>query len=415
VLKRYSYRAYPDGGQAEALARLFGCCRTVFNDTIRAREQARREGSGWLSGAVLQKQLITEAKRVPERAWLAEVSNVPLQQSVQDADKAYRNFFDSLAGKRKGRKVGPPKFKSRRGRQSARFMRHVFKVEHEPGCKWGFVTLSKIGRVKLAWSRDLPSAPSSATVVRGCDGTYEVSFVAEAEPGPAPSPEREACGVDLGLKDLAVIAGSDGTRHKVPNPRHLAGAERRLKMAQRALSRKQKGSKNRDKSRIRVARLHSKVRHTRQDSLRKLAAEVAGENQAVALETLNPAGLARTRMGKSVLDAGWGALVRYIEEKAVQWGREVVRVSMWEPTSQTCSVCGIRDGRKPLGVRVWECPSCGAVLDRDYNAAVNIMVAAGLAETLNACGGDIRLRLAGADPDETGTRRTDLNQPVEAA
>ena len=161
------------------------------------------------------------------------------------------------------------------------------------------------------------------------------------------------------------------------------------------------------KARVKVAALHRKVRETRLDHHRKLALRLIRENQAIALEGLNVAGLARTRMGKSVNDAGWATLTRLIREKAADHGRGVRTISQCEPTSQLCSVCGAKDGPKPLHIRVWTCVECGTALDRDFNAAVNIMVAAGLAETLNACGGDVRRTLACADPGEAGTRRTD--------
>jgi IS605 OrfB family transposase len=173
------------------------------------------------------------------------------------------------------------------------------------------------------------------------------------------------------------------------------------------MDRKEKGSANREKARHRVAVLHRKVRETRADHHHKLALRLVRENQAVALEGLPVAGLARTRNGKSVRDAGWGMLIQFIHEKAAQHGREVPVISQWEPTTKVCSCCGAKGGPTTMRVRVWTCPSCGAVLDRDYNAAVNVLLAAGLAESLNACGGDVRLRLAGADPGEAGTRRTD--------
>ena len=153
--------------------------------------------------------------------------------------------------------------------------------------------------------------------------------------------------------------------------------------------------------------LHRKIREARADHHHKLARRLIDENQVVAVETLNVAGLAKGRLAKSVHDAGWATLIRLIREKAAHRGRTVHRVSQWEPTSQVCSVCGVKDGKKPLSVREWTCAQCGTRLDRDYNAAVNIMLAAGLAESLNACGGDVRLRLAGADPGEAGTHRTD--------
>jgi putative transposase len=403
---RYAYRAYPTEGQERALARLFGSCRVVFNDVLVARSNAHEQGLPVPTAGELSKKLLTSAKKTPERSWLSEVASVPLQQSLADADRAYRNFFDSLKGKRKGAKVGRPRFKSRRdNRQAARFTKNsCFKVETTTHGV-GFVTLPKVGRIRFALSRHLPSEPSSVSIIRQADGTYQVSFVVEVAETPLPVTSRVA-GVDVGLTHLAHIASSDGTRVRIENPRHLRAAERRLAAAQRDMSRKQKGSANRGKARLRVAKLHTKVRNTRLDHHHKLALRLVRENQTVAVEGLSVKGLARTRLAKSIHDAGWATLVTLLHEKAAQYGREIRVISQWEPTSQVCSVCGVKDGKKPLSVRIWGCGGCGAVLDRDYNAAVNIMLAAGLAESLNDCGGDVRLRLAGADPVEAVTHRT---------
>ncbi|MEE2060507.1 RNA-guided endonuclease InsQ/TnpB family protein [Rhodococcus artemisiae] len=400
MLKRYRYRAYPSGEQQKSLSQLFGCCRVVFNDALAARESARKAGTP-IPGKSELSAALTAAKTTAERAWLAEVSSVPLQQSLADLHRAYANFFDSRTGKRKGRKVGAPRFKKRSSRQSARFTRNAGFAVLEPGGGIGLVRLPKIGRIRYEASRPLPAGPSSVTVIREADGRHYVSFVVD-EPVPAalvssPASERYA-GIDVGLESLAAIVYDDGTREKIANPRWLRSKERRLVRAQQAYSRTTKGSKNRDKARRKVAAAHRKVRETRLDHHHKLALRLIRENQAVALEGLSVAGLARTRMGKSVHDAGWSTLTRLIGEKAAQHGRTVHTISQWEPTSQVCSGCGVRDGKKPLDVRVWVCPSCGMRLDRDYNAAVNVLLAAGLVERVNACGGSVRRVLACADP-----------------
>lgn len=248
MVKRYRYRAYPNQEQATALARVFGCVRVVFNDVVAARQTAHRNGEPFPTGRELSKRLLTEAKKTPERAWLAEVSAVALQQALRDADRAYRNFFDSLAGRRKGRKVGTPRFKTKRGKQSARFTRNaVFKVEQTTHGV-GFVTLSKIGRVRFALSRPLPAETSSVTVIRETDGRYYLSFVVETPAlNPAPDESNRVAGVDVGLIDLATIAYSDGSREKIINPRWARTKQRALARAQRALARKEKGSANRKK------------------------------------------------------------------------------------------------------------------------------------------------------------------------
>lgn len=408
-LKRYRYRAYPTGDQVKMLARTFGSVRVVFNDFITERDRLFREG---LHKQVPMSQtarlVTTDAKTRTERAWLSQVSSVPLQQAVADAQLAYRNFFNSTTGKRAGPKMGTPNRKRRGHRQTARFTRNSrFQILDTPGSKWGKVRLPKVGDVKFARSRDLPSDPSSVTMIREPDGTYWVSFVVDVEsPLNTPAATRRAAGVDLGLTHLASIVCSDGTREKVDNPRPLKAALRKLARQQRLLARKQKGSANRAKARVKVARTHRKVRDLRADHHHKLAGRLVAHNNHIALETLSLTGMSRTRLAKSVHDAGMGILIRYITEKAENQGRTVTRIGQWEPTTQTCSVCGTPGGKKPLHVRTWTCSGCGTQLDRDYNAAVNILVAAGLAETLNACGPGIRLRLAEAIGDETGTHRT---------
>ncbi|MCU1641469.1 MAG: transposase [Nocardia sp.] len=217
----------------------------------------------------------------------------------------------------------------------------------------------------------------------------------------------------MGLTDLAVIARSDGTREKIANPRYLRSRERRLARAQKVLSRTQKGSRNRAKARVRVAVAHRKVRESRLDHHHKLALRLIRENQTVAVEDLCVNGLARTRLAKSVHDAGWSILVRLLEEKAARYGRTLMKIDRWFPSTRKCSLCAVVSEKKPLHVREWVCV-CGAVLDRDYNAAVNLIDAAGLAESLNACGPDVRLRLAGATGVESGTHRTEDTTCVPA-
>ncbi|MFE0387526.1 RNA-guided endonuclease InsQ/TnpB family protein [Streptomyces bungoensis] len=390
---RYSFRLYPSAGQRTALARAFGCARVVYNDALRARETARSEGLPFPKTGDLSKALITRAKNTPERSWLGEVSAVVLQQSLRDLDAAYRNFFDGLKGKRP--RMGAPRYKSRRdSRQAVRFTANA-RWSITPGHK---LRLPKIGDLKVKWSRALPSTPSTVTVVKDSAGRYFASFVVEtgtSEVLPRTTPEL---GIDLGLGHFAVL--SDGT--KVDSPRFLRRAEKRLKKAQRALSRKEKGSRNRDKARIRVARAHARVADARREFHHRLSTKLIRENQAVAVEDLAVKGLARTRLAKSVHDAGWSAFVGMLEYKAARYGRTFVKIGRFEPTSQVCSVCGVKDGPKPLHVREWTCGACGTILDRDINAAVNVAKAAGLA--VSARGAQVRRGPVPAQRGETGTR-----------
>ncbi|MEO3862579.1 transposase [Acrocarpospora sp. B8E8] len=297
---RYNFRLYPDAFQRQALARLFGCVRVVWNDALAMRKAARKAGLPYISGGDLQKICITAAKRTPEREWLREVSPVPLQQSLRDLDQAYQNFFDSVRGKRKGPRMGLPVFKSRRDRrQSARFTRNAFSLGGD-----GTLYLAKIGSIEVRWSRELPAAPSSVTVIVDAAGRYFASFVIEVDDAGQVLAEAEAgVGIDLGLTHYAVL--SDGT--KIANPRWLRRRARRLARLQRALSRKQKGSKNREKARIAVARQHAKVGDARRDFLHQTSTAIIRENQVVVIEDLAVSGLARGRLAKSVNDASWGA------------------------------------------------------------------------------------------------------------
>ena len=415
MLKRFRYRAYatrPE--QVTAVNKTFGCARVVFNDVVRAREDAHRSGGAFPKSGELSRRLITEAKLTPEREWLSEVSAVVLQQALADADRAYRNFFQSHSGKRKGPRMGAPRKKSKHdSRQSARFTRNArFKIRVVNTSK-AMLYLPGIGELALAYSRPLPAEPSSVTLIREPDGNLYVSFVVDVpEVDPLPVTGRHAA-LDLGLTDYAAVVYTDGTREKVANPRFLRKAERKLKRAQKVLTRKEKGSSNRSKAKQKVAHAHAKVRRARLDHAHKLASTLVRENQTISVEQLNVKGLARAgakgKRGrgnrKSVHDAAWGQFLRVLAEKADWHGRAVIPL---DPayTSQTCSVCGVPDGPKPLSVREWECQDCHAVLDRDFNAATNLLVAAGHAETLNACGGDIRLVLARADSRETGTPHT---------
>jgi putative transposase len=391
----YSFRLYPNGPQRAALERVFGCARVVFNDALRARKDAHEQGLPYPKIGELSKQVITEAKKTSERAWLAEVSAVPLQQSLRDLDTAYSNFFASMKGARKGPKVAEPRFKSRKDkRHSIRFTANA-RWKITPGQD---LSLPKIGDVRVKWSRALPSIPSTVTVVKDAAGRYFASFVVECEPETLPGVTPQV-GIDLGLGHFAVLSNG----RKIDAPRFLRRAEKKLKREQRCLSRKARGSNNRDKARIKVARVHTQVADARREFHHQLSTQIIRENQAVAVEDLAVRGLARTRLAKSAHDAGWSAFVAMLEYKAAMYGRTFVRIGRFEPTSQVCSACGVKDGPKPLHIRVWTCGACGTVLDRDVNAAINVAKAAGLA--VSACGAQVRPGHVPAQRGEAGTHR----------
>ena len=362
---RYSFRLDPTPAQCRALGRAFGCARVVFNDAIAARRDAREQGAPFPSDAALSKAL-TAAKRTPERAWLGEVSAVVLQQALADANTAYRNFFASLKGSRKGRKLGAPRFRSRKDRaQSIRFTKAArFRVTPADRLR-----LPGIGDVPVRWSRELPSEPSSVTVTVDAAGRYHASFVVEVPEAPLP-PVSQDVGIDLGLTHFAVL--SDG--RKVDAPRIARKHAAKLARAQKELARRQKGSARRERARRKVARCHARVGNTRRDWLHKLSSAIVRENQAVYVEDLAVSGLARTRLARSVHDAGWSTFTAMIEYKARRHGRTFARVDRWFPSTRACSVCGAIGEAKPLHVREWTC-RCGAVHDRDVNAARNILAA----------------------------------------
>jgi len=393
VQVRYRYRIYPAPGQEQALARVFGCARVVYNDCLRLRDACQAAGER-ISDTEVQRRVITVAKRTPERAWLGEVASVALVQACQDARRAYKNWFDSLTGRRKGPTIRHPRPRRKHGRQSIRLTRNGFALHGER------LYVAKVGDITVEWSRSLPSVPSSVTVIREPDGRYYASFVVEREATPLPACDREI-GIDLGLASLVVT--SDG--EVIANPRFLRAEERKLARAQRMLSRRQEGSANRARARHRVAVLHRKVRETRLDHAHKTALRLVRDNQAVYAEDLAVNGLMRTRLARSVADAAWSQLLRCVEEKAARYGRTFARIGRFEPTSQVCSACGARDGPKPLSVRAWTCPACGTVHDRDVNAARNIL-AAGRADNPNACRGDVRPGHVLAVAGEAGTHRS---------
>ncbi|MEO6087187.1 MAG: transposase [Umezawaea sp.] len=289
-----------------------------------------------------------------------------LQQALADLNVAYRNFFASLSGKRKGRKVAPPCFRSRKdNRQAIRFTRNArFAVLGN-----GRLRLPKIGDVPVRWSRDLPAEPSSVTVVKDAAGRYFASFVVQTTDEPLPEVDSEV-GIDLGLTHFAVL--SDGT--KVVAPKFLRQAARKLRRLQQALSRKTTGSNRRRKAVAKVARAHARVADTRWDWQHKLSTVIIRDNQAVYVEDLCVVGLGRTRLAKSVHDAGWASFTAMLEYKAARYGRRFARVDRFFPSTRMCSDCGRVNDKLALDVRSWEC-LCGSTHDRDVNAAKNIKAA----------------------------------------
>lgn len=381
---RYQYRVYPTPGQRIRAARVFGCRRVVWNDALgqikpvkAANKKLGNSKKRIVEGPYmrvpknqdLSKTLITAAKKTEERHYLKDAPVGVLQQTLRDLDAAWKAHEDSKTGVRKGPKVQPPKFKSKKdNRQWARFTKSD---------RWSItedrrLRLPKIGDVRVKWTRDLPSDPTSVTLIKDRSGRYWASFVVETDPADDALPPLEGDqGIDLGLTRFAVLA--DGSH--IASPKYLRRAEKKLKKRQRELSRKKKGSNNRDKARIKVARAHASVADARRNFAHQWSHKLTSENQAVFTETLNVKGLARTRLAKSVHDAGWAQFVMFLQYKAIRRGRQFTCVARDFPSSQICSACGRRDEKKPLNVRTWTCPepTCLTVHDRDWNAGQNIL------------------------------------------
>jgi putative transposase len=354
---RYQYRFYPTDQQRQDLARLFGCVRVVWNDALAICKQSNKKPS---SGD-LQKRVITQAKKTEERAWLSEVSNIPLQQSVADLEVAFKNFFNSCKGKRKGRKVGYPKFKKRTNSQSARLTRGGFSIKDDG------VYLAKVGIVKPIWSRQLPLSPSSVTVIKNCANRYFLSFVFEIQSINSEA-QNQSIGIDLGIKTFAVM--SNGEKIESPNYKLL---ERKVRKSQKKLSRQVNGSKRREITRLKLARLHHRIADKRKDFLHKLSTKVVSENQVIVLEDLNVSGMLKNRkLSRAIAQQGWSEFREMCSAKSEKYNRDFRVVNRWEPTSQICSDCGFKWGKLDLSVRSILCLNCGTSQDRDENAAKNI-------------------------------------------
>lgn len=352
---RYQYRFYPTSQQKQSLAQLFGCVRVVWNDALALSKASKYPGYNVLA------KILTLSKQTEERVWLKDVSSVPLQQSLRHLESAYKNFFDSCSGKRKGRKVGQPRFKKRINSQSAEFTKAAFSISNET------VYLAKIGDINPIWSRGLPSNPSSVKVLKECANRYFLSFVVEVEPVSIET-KNQSVGIDLGIKTFAFM--SNGESAKAPSYTKL---DRKVRRLQKKLARQQKDSNRRHRTRLKIAKKHNQITDTRKDFLHKLSTKVVSENQAIILEDLNVAGMLKNRkLSRAISQQGWAEFRTFCEAKCEKFGRDFVVISRWEPTSQVCSECDFKWGKLDLKVRTIKCLSCGTEHNRDENAAKNI-------------------------------------------
>ncbi len=371
VKRAFKYRFYPTDEQAAELSRTFGCVRLVYNKALEERTRAwygeQRRVSYVQSSAAL-----TEWKKTDELAFLTEVSCVPLQQALRHLQTAFGNFF--------AKRAKYPRFKSRKkSRASAEYTRSAFTWRE------GRLTLAKMTKpLDIRWSRPLPEGtePTTATVSRDAAGRWFVSLLCEDTIPPAPG-TTNAVGLDAGITSLVTLS----TGEKIANPRHERRDRARLARAQRELSRKAKGSANREKARRRVARVHARIADRRRDFLHKLSTRLVRENQTVVIEDLSVRNLLKNgRLARAISDAAWTELRSMLEYKCAWYGRELVVIDRWFPSSKLCGACGTVAAKMPLNVREWTC-DCGTVHDRDVNAARNIL-AAGLAAS--ACGDGVR-------------------------
>jgi putative transposase len=392
VQRAYRYRCYPTPEQAEQLVRMFGCVRLVYNRALEARTTA------WCTEQrrvtyVQTSAMLTAWKQTQELAFLNEVSSVPLQQALRHLQAAFMAFFDKRARY--------PRFKSRkRHRDTAEYTRSAFRFRDRR------LTLAKLdGPLAIRWSRPLPDGaePSTVTVSRDPAGRWFVSLLVTEPIAPLP-PVEQKIGIDAGLMSLVVLS----TGEKIANPRHEGADRRRLTRAQRALARKQRGSTNRAKARVKVARVHARIADRRRDHLHKLSTRLVREHQTVVVEDLNVRGMTGNHtLARAISDAAWSELRRLLAYKCAWYGRELLVVDRWLPSSKTCSACGHVAEVLPLSVREWTCQVCNTWQDRDVNAARNIL-AAGLAAA--ACGAGVR-----PQRESSRTRRSAVKQEPQRA
>ncbi len=354
IERAYRYRFYPDAEQEELLAKTFGCCRFVFNHFLQERETAwktEKKGLGYNECAKRLKALKSEY------LFLKEVSSVCLQQSLRHLQRAFENFFKKRARY--------PSYKKKHRLQSSHFMRNAFTY------KDGQITLAKCKTpLNIIWSRRFSGEPSSLTITKDTAGRYFISFIVAEEIAKLPFSKGEL-GIDLGL----TVFATDNTGRQISSPRFLEKKQKILKGRQKALSKKVKGSKNRSKAIVKVAKIHAKVRDKRHDFLHKLSTKLVHENQVIAVESLAVKEMQKNRLlSRRIADSGWRTFLRFLSYKCSWYGKNLVEVGRYFPSSKQCSGCHYVVKELPLSVRKWQCPSCHIWHDRETNAGINLIV-----------------------------------------
>lgn len=355
IKRAYKFRFYPTSEQVTILAQTFGCARFVYNHMLRVRTDAwyeRQERIGYHQTSAM----LTKLKQDPEYLWLREVSSVPIQQSLQHLQTSFNNFF--------AKRTKYPTFHSKHGKQSATYVASAFKWDGKN------LTLAKMKEpLAIRFSRTVPGKVTSVTVSRDKAGRYFVSMLCDDTVELLPQATGQI-GIDLGLTHFAILS----TGEKIDAPNVFRKNEKKLAKLQLRLAKKQKGSKRRAKARLKVARLHAKIADTRQDFLHKLSTRLIRENQTIAVETLAVKNMQKNHcLAKSIADASWSEFIRQLEYKAHWYGRTLIGIDRWYPSSKRCFDCGYIMPKLPLDVRKWICPECGVIHDRDTNAAKNIL------------------------------------------
>ena len=353
MLKAYKYRIYPDAEQMQFFAKCFGCVRFVYNRMLSDRIEHYN-----LTGKNLNN---TPAQYKSEFTWLKEVDSLALANAQMNLNTAYRNFFRDKSN-------GFPKFKSKKNNNFS------YTTNNQKGTVYvenGYIKLPKLkSPVKIRQHRSFEGVIKSCTISKAPSGKYHISILVETEIQKLPASDMRV-GIDVGIKDFAVL--SNGEAYK--NPKHLRKSEKRLAKLQRDLSRKQIGSSNRNKARIKVAKLHEKIANQRMDFLHKKSTEIIRKNQAIVIEDLKVKNLMKNHnLAKSIAEVSWSRFREMLDYKSRWYGRELIIAPPDYPSSQLCSDCGNRSSQtKDLACRIYVCPECGLEIDRDYNASLNLL------------------------------------------